>query len=90
MWNKIDRETYMQKVKGLKPIESFSDPDGTLHFGYGKPAMDTIWGIVGTNDQPDQPIVKSEMRKESRHQLDWDTEYFEYQKVEQQNKANDR
>jgi hypothetical protein len=78
MWKRIDKDTYMKKVKGLKPIEGFSDPDGTLHFGYGKPAMDTIWGIVGKNDEPDQPIVKCEMRKENHRQLDWDIEYFEY------------
>lgn len=72
MWKEIDREEYMNKVKGLKPIESFSDPDGILSFGYGRPAMDTIWGT-----DIDNPLVKCEMRKENRRQLEWEYKYFE-------------
>lgn len=75
-WKKIDKDLYMEKVVGLKPIESFSDPDGCLPFGYGHPAMDTIWGVVG--DKHDMPVVKCEMRKENRHQLLWTFEYFEF------------
>jgi hypothetical protein len=78
MWQNIDKETYMQKVKGLKPIESFTDPDGTMEFSCGRPQIVTIWGTVGTNEEENTPIVKCEMRKESRHQLEWDTEYSEY------------
>lgn len=77
-WNKIDKETYMGKVKGLKPIESFTDPDGTMEISCGRPEIVTIWGIVGGKNEDDTPIVKCEQRKENRHQQEWDTEYFEY------------
>lgn len=70
-WQTIDKDTYMKKVVGLRVLESFSDPDGDLPFGYGKPAMDTIWGIGET------AIVKCEMRKNNRHELNWEYEYFE-------------
>lgn len=83
MWQTIDKETYMEKVKGLKPIESFTDPDGTMEFSCGKPQIETIWGTVATvvnedGEYGNQPVVKCEMRKHDRHQKDWDTEYFEY------------
>ncbi len=57
--NKVDRETYLQafKKQTLKPISSFSDPDGILSFGYGKPAMDTDWGTAGR----EEPIRKSKL-----------------------------
>lgn len=70
MWKAIEKDEYMQKVAGLKPLESFSDADGVLSFGYGVPAMDTIWG----NDSG--PLLKCEMRKADRHQADWDYFYF--------------
>ena len=77
MWVKIDKETYMEKVKGLKPLESYTDPDGTLEMSCGQPQIDTIWGI---NNWPDlQQIVRCTHTKKDRHQLDWDTEYFENQ-----------
>lgn len=70
MWKAIEKDEYMKKVAGLKPLESFSDPDGVLSFGYGVPAMDTVWG----NDSG--PLLKCEMRKDNRHQADWDYSYF--------------
>ncbi len=72
MWQQIDEVEYMERVVGLKPIESFSDPDGVFSFGYGRPAMDTVWGTDG------EPILKREMRKENRHQLKWDNQYFKF------------
>jgi len=78
MWVTIDKETYMQKVKGLKPIESFTDPDGTMSFSCGRPQIVTIWGIRGNSNEEDTPIVKCEQRKESRYDIEWQTEYSEY------------
>jgi hypothetical protein len=71
MWHKITKEMYMEKVKGLKPMESFSDPDGVSPIGYGCPAMDTTWG------KDYEEIVKCEMRKQDRHQAEWDYTYYE-------------
>jgi hypothetical protein len=71
MWQEITKDVYMDKVKGLKPIESFSDPDGILPYGYGCPAMDTVWG------NGEKQIVKCEMRKQSRHDVEWQFNYFE-------------
>lgn len=71
MTTEITKEEYMGLVKGLKPIESFSDPDGILPFGYGMPAMDTVWGT-----DSEHPVVECQMRKESRHQQDWEYKYF--------------
>lgn len=45
MWVTIDKETYMQKVAGLDPIESITDPDGTLYqSSEGKPRAVTDLG----------------------------------------------
>jgi hypothetical protein len=60
----------------LKLIESFSDPDGILSFGYGKPAMDTVYGI--SDGEESKPILRHEMRKESRYDKDWTYRYFQY------------
>lgn len=79
MWNKIDKETYMEKVKGLKPLESYTDLDGTQVMSFGRPRIETIWGISGAGLTNDLPMVKCEMNKESRHDIEWDTQYFEYQ-----------
>lgn len=78
MWGKIDKETYMEKVKGLKPLESYTDPDGTQVMSFGRPHILTIWGLRGNSGEEDSPIVKCEMNKESRHDIEWDTQYFEY------------
>jgi hypothetical protein len=71
IWTEITKEEYMEMVKDLKPLESFSDPDGVLPYGYGYPAMNTIWG----ND-PDFPVVKCEMRKANRGELEWRYTYY--------------
>ena len=76
MWVKIDKDTYMQKVIGLKPIESYTDPDGTQPFSCGRPQMVTVWGIRG--EEENTPVVKCEQVKESRHDTEWQTEYSEY------------
>jgi hypothetical protein len=78
MWITIDKETYMQKVKGLRPIESCTDPDGTMQFSCGRPQIVTVWGVVGANSEDNTPVVKCEQRKEDRHQVEWETEYSEY------------
>ena len=70
---KVNKETYMEafKQQELKPISSFSDPDGVMPFGYGRPAMDTDWGT----EDSDEPIARCEMRKESRHDKEWEYTY---------------
>lgn len=68
----IDEKTYMERVTGLNPIETFSDPEGILPYGYGIPAMDTVWG------HGDQKVLFCEMRKDSRHDKEWQTRYFEF------------
>lgn len=72
---KVTEQEYREFFKNneyLRPIASFSDPDGTCHFGYGVPAMDTDWGISGT----DKPLARCQMRKENRHSGIWKCEYF--------------
>jgi hypothetical protein len=76
MWVTIDKETYMQKAKGLKVIESYTDPDGILEFSSGRPQIVTVWGILG--EEENTPVVKCEQIKESRHDIEWQTEYSEY------------
>ena len=63
---KVTEEEYREFFKNnedLRPIASFSDPEGTCHFGYGVPTMDTDWGISGT----DEPLARCQMRKDNRH-----------------------
>lgn len=79
MWSKIEKEVYMERVYGLKPLESYTDPDGILSMSCGKPYIETVWGISGAGLTNSLPMLKCEMRKEHRHQQEWDTEYFEYQ-----------
>ena len=73
---RIEYENIHLSTPKLKPIETFSDPDGILSFGYGKPAMDTIWGI--SDGEESKPILSHEMRKESRHDKEWQYRYFQY------------
>lgn len=61
----------MEMVNALRPLESFSDPDGVSPCGNGKPSMDTIWG----ND-PGLPVCKCEMRKANRHEIEWKSTYY--------------
>jgi len=71
---KVTEQEYREFFKAnphLKPISSFSDPEGTFPFGYGVPAMDTYWGL----SVEDEPLAKCEMRKKDRHS-DWEYEYF--------------
>lgn len=72
---KVTEQEYREFFKNnedLRPIASFSDPDGTCHFGYGVPAVDTDWGISGT----DEPLARCQMRKDNRHSGVWKCEYF--------------
>jgi len=83
MWQQIDKEIYMEKVKGLTVIESFTDPDGMFEYSCGKPQIETVYGIPATVPNEDgqyenTPVVKCEMIKQDRHQKEWDTKYFEY------------
>jgi hypothetical protein len=79
MWVTIDKETYMQKVAGLDPIESITDPDGTLYqSSEGKPRAVTVWGHKAKGDQYATPVVKCEMKKEHRHVIEWDAQFFEW------------
>lgn len=66
----ITKEEYMTLVKDLKPMFSFSDPDGTSPIGNGRPFMEKIWGDGATE------IVCCEMSKENRHQNHWDYTYY--------------
>lgn len=54
----------------LKLISTFSDPDGTLPFGYGCPAFDTDWGIDS------KVMARCEMRKSDASQEKWDYRFF--------------
>jgi hypothetical protein len=71
---KVDKETYMKAFKNqkLKPVSSFTDLDGVLPFGYGIPAMDTDWGA----EDSDIVIARSEARKKSRLDLEWEYTYY--------------
>lgn len=72
MWKPIAKEVYMQQVGELKPMESFSDPDGTSPYGKGYPWMETIWG------RDDECILKCITSKVNRHQQHWDEHYFQH------------
>ena len=71
---KVTEQEYREdfKKQNLKPISSFSDPDGAIPFGYGVPAMDTDWGVEGD----EEPIARCEMRKESSHDAEWKYTYY--------------
>jgi hypothetical protein len=74
MKKEVSREEYFDFFKNnsnLKPISSFSDPDGTSPYGIGRPSMDTDWGVSGTDDV----LATHEMRKEHRNN-EWETRYF--------------
>lgn len=77
MWVKIDAETYMQSVVGLTTISSITDAEGTRSSGDGRPYIETIWGVSGAGLTNDYPMLKYVGKKEHRHQLEWDVEYFE-------------
>lgn len=72
MWKEITIEEYkaIHDLAKLRPVSSFSDPDGILPYGYGRPAMDTVWGTE------DNEILLCEMRKENRHQDKWDFKFY--------------
>lgn len=75
MWKEIAKERYAEihKAQKLRVFEGFSDPDGTLECGYGRPAMDTSWGIEGE----EEAIVKCEMRKNDPNEQEWQYTYYE-------------
>jgi hypothetical protein len=56
----------------LTVLESFSDPDGELPYGYFMPAFDTIWGVG------EEKIVMCEQRKKNRGQEEWDVKYYKF------------
>ena len=68
----ITRDEYMELVRGLKPMESFSDPEGCSPFGNMRPQMVTVWG------DGERHIVTFKKTKENRHQSEWDYEYFKH------------
>lgn len=70
--NRTEYAMFRGKYPELIPISSFSDPDGIYSFGYGRPAMDTDWGV---NDD-DIPYCRTEMRKKSRHDQKWEYTYY--------------
>lgn len=51
----------------LKPISTFSDPDGTSPYGNFRPQMVTVWGFNN-----DDPFIEVHETKESRHADSWD------------------
>jgi hypothetical protein len=56
-----------------------TDPDGTLYqSSEGKPRAVTVWGTKGEGDEYAKPVVKCEMKKEHRHVIEWDAEFFEW------------
>lgn len=60
------------KKYSMKTFSSFSDPAGTSPIGYGRPAMNTEWGIVGTEES----IARLEMRKDYEYQEEWRFTYY--------------
>jgi hypothetical protein len=54
----------------MKVISSFSDVEGTMPFGVGRPAMDTTWGY-------DKPILSTEQRKDYIDE-EWGCKYFKH------------
>lgn len=75
MWKEISKDEYMIRVSELKPIESFSDPDGTSPYGHGRPWMETIWGHSSV--ERDTGILKCIMSKSDRQQENWNEQYYE-------------
>jgi hypothetical protein len=75
MWKEITRDEYMIRVSELKPIETFSDPEGTSPYGTGRPYMETIWGH--SSPERDVGILKCITSKSDCHQENWDEEYYE-------------
>lgn len=64
----------------LKPISSFTDMHGTIHFGRGYPCMETTWSIDG-----ETPFIEQHATKRDRHQQNWDyTCYLHLIEVKQQ------
>lgn len=72
MWRPIKKEDYMSRVPGLKPVESFSDPEGTSPYGRGFPWMETVWG------NEEERILKVITSKIDLDQPKWDEHYFEH------------
>lgn len=70
----------MELVKDLKPLSSFTDTEGILQSGNGRPCIETTWGVPGKGDVEERQVVKCEMNKESRHEMEWQIEYFEWVK----------
>lgn len=67
----ITFHNYFKKYK-FKVFSSFTDVAGTSPLGYGRPAIDTKYGLDGF----DEPILKTEMRKESRDDMEWKYKYY--------------
>lgn len=80
----ITRDEFLKLFSGrnLQAMESFTDPDGAFLMSFGKPRMETVWGIDGIK------ICESIATKSDRHQLDWDWEYFEYE-IDDQDQIED-
>lgn len=68
----ITEEEYVainERRKPLSPLESFTDLDGSLPYGFGAPYYCTVWGVG------DEKILKFESRKING---EWVDKYYKY------------
>lgn len=73
----ITEEEYKKIFKDnpkLKIISSFTDPDGTFPFGYGKPTMITDFG-----HNTDDILCRIHSSKEDRNCIKWNNKYYTYE-----------
>ena len=71
MYIEIEQGEYLKEVPLLHPLESFTDIDGIMPFGYGHPAIDTVWGLFGA-----KYVYRCFMTKKDRRQADWDKKFY--------------
>jgi len=74
-WTITSEDVYMtiyrEHCKELGVHESFTCPDGNSELSY-YPRIYTSWGFKNA----DYPLIRCIQTKESRHQKEWDYEYY--------------
>lgn len=63
---------YREHHKELQVFGTCTAPEGNPRLGISKPYIMTEWGFRDA----DEPIIKSEARKDSFHQEEYDYKYF--------------
>lgn len=75
-WIKTDKHVYgaiyREHCESLAVFGTCTAPEGDQLLGISLPFMLTEWGFRGS----DAPIIKSEARKDSMDQKEYDYEYF--------------